>query len=399
MYTKTQPAKGNVLQGSTRITLCVFIDAFGWELARRHPFLDDILTHRAPLQTVFGYSSTCDPTILTGKLPREHGHFTFFTYGPDQSPFTHYRYFQFLPASLMERGRVRAKLSQIMKRMHGITGYFQLYNMPFRYLHLFDYTEKKNFFERDGVNGGQSTFLDYFRDCGIPFSRPEGYDEPAIFHEVTQAVENRSIAFAYLFLGKLDGILHANGTTSEKVSEHIAWYDREIRKLYRVAQERYDEVHLFVFSDHGMTDIRETCDLMTPIERLELDYGTDYVAVYDSTMARFWFLKDGAREAITTALREEPLGHIMSDEELARYGCDFPEHRYGELIFLMDPGVLICPSHMGVKPLAGMHGYTPEHKDSVASFMTNVDLPEMPHRLDGLHDIICADVAPAAAVT
>ena len=37
----------------------------------------------------------------------------------------------------------------------------------------------------------------------------------------------------------------------------------------------------------------------------------------------------------------------------------------------MDPGWLLCPSFMGEKPLAGMHGYSPEDKDSVAAFMTN----------------------------
>ena len=34
------------------LTLCVFIDAFGWELLRRHSFLDDLLSVKAPLQTV-----------------------------------------------------------------------------------------------------------------------------------------------------------------------------------------------------------------------------------------------------------------------------------------------------------------------------------------------------------
>jgi hypothetical protein len=40
-----------------------------------------------PLQTVLGYTSTCIPTILTGKSPQEHGHFSFFYYDPHESPF------------------------------------------------------------------------------------------------------------------------------------------------------------------------------------------------------------------------------------------------------------------------------------------------------------------------
>ena len=32
----------------------------------------DLFTHRAPCETIFGYSASCDPSILTGALPAEH---------------------------------------------------------------------------------------------------------------------------------------------------------------------------------------------------------------------------------------------------------------------------------------------------------------------------------------
>ena len=49
---------------SDRLSLFVFIDAFGWELVQHYPFLDDLLTVKAPLGTVFGYSSTyCHPVF------------------------------------------------------------------------------------------------------------------------------------------------------------------------------------------------------------------------------------------------------------------------------------------------------------------------------------------------
>ena len=380
-----------------KLVCCVFIDAFGCELLKRHAFLDDILIEKAPLETTFGYSSTCDPTILTGKMPREHGHFAFFAYDPKRSPFKHYRFFGLLPKWLMERGRVRAKFSQIMKRVHGFTGYFQLYNMPFRYLRLFNYTEQNNIFESGGINGGQPTIFDHLRDNGIPFCRPEGYNEAESVAEVEKAVRGGEIAFAYLFLGRLDALLHQYGTRAREVTEHIAWYETQIRSLYKTARETYDDVRLFIFSDHGMTDITQVCDLKGRIDQLDLVFGEDYAAVFDSTMARFWFLKDGARERIAAALEQEPLGHIMSEEEIASYGCDFPGQTFGELFFLMNPGVLICPSHMGVKPLAGMHGYTPTDEDSTASFMANVTVDPMPKGLEDLYALMRDQVSSRAA--
>lgn len=195
-----------------KLTLCVFIDALGWEVLKRHSFLDDILAVKAPLNTIFGYSSTCDPTILTGKLPREHGHFAFFAYDPKNSPFKNYRFFSILPKSIMQRGRVRGKLSQIMKRVHGFTGYFQLYNMPFKKLHLFNYTEQANIFEPGGINGGQATIFDFLKENKIPYCRPEGFNEPESVAEVARAIEAEQVTFVYLFLGRLDAILHQYGT-------------------------------------------------------------------------------------------------------------------------------------------------------------------------------------------
>ena len=74
------------------------------------------------------------------------------------------------------------------------------------------------------------------------------------------------------------------------------------------------------------------------------------------------------------------------------YGCDFPGNYYGELFFLMEPGILICPSHMGVKPLAGMHGFAPEDKDSTASFMSSVAVEFPPRRLEDLYTLMHDDI-------
>jgi predicted AlkP superfamily pyrophosphatase or phosphodiesterase len=378
-----------------RLTLCVFIDALGWEILQRHSFLDEILVEKGPLETIFGYSSTCDPTIITGKMPREHGHFAFFAYDPEKSPFGWYRYFAMLPRFLMERGRVRAKFSQIMKRVHGFTGYFQLYNMPFKTLHLFNYTEQANIFDPGGINGGQPTLFDHLRHNNIPFCRPAGFVETESIDEAESAIEKGNVPFVFLFLGRLDALLHEHGTDSPIVSEHIAWYEGEVHRLYEKASSQYEEVHLYLFSDHGMTDIREICGIKDTIDSLDLSFGVDYAAAYDSTMARFWFLRQGAREKVVAALEDEPMGRILADDELADYGCDFSGNTYGELFFLVKPGVLICPSHMGVKPLAGMHGFAPEDKDSTASFMSSVAVEPRPRRLEDLYALMRDDIGVA----
>jgi hypothetical protein len=152
-------------------------------------------------------------------------------------------------------------------------------------------------------------------------------------------------------------------------------------------------VELHLFSDHGMTDVRATCHLAERVEATGLKFGSDYVAVYDSTMARFWYLRAAARPVIQQALGPETSGRWLERSELQRWGCDFPGAFYGEDYFLMDPGVLICPSFMGAKPVVGMHGYAPDHADSVALFASTKSLAVRPRRLADLHDFILSEVA------
>ena len=377
---------------SEKIVLNVFIDAFGWEISRRHAFLDDVLATRGPLGTIFGYSSTCDPTIVTGLLPRDHGHFSFFHHSPSTSPFGFLRPLALLPRAITSRGRFRRVVSRVTRRILGYTGYFQLYNMPFRYLPLFGYSEKRDLYRPGGINSGAPTIFDRLRDRGIPFHvsdwrRPEAENLAAL----RGALDRGEIAFAYLYLASMDALLHRLGTTGPEVDYNIRWYDNQLRLVLDSAHRRYRKVHLHVFSDHGMTDVTDTCDLIPRIEALGLTFGKDYAACYDSTMARFWFLDDRAREKITAALAEEPRGEILSDKRLAEYGCDFPDRKYGQLFFLMKPGVLLCPSFMGERPLAGMHGYDPYHKDSVALFASSHRPDPAPKRLDDLHDLMLRD--------
>jgi hypothetical protein len=115
--------------------------------------------------------------------------------------------------------------------------------------------------------------------------------------------------------------------------------------------------------------------------------------MYDSTMARFWFPKNSAREKIIEVLEKEPRGQILSEARLREYGCDFADNTYGDLFFLMNPGVLLLPSFMGETSLAGMHGYAPEHQDSLAMLASNVVPEPMPQRLDDLYDLMLGEVS------
>ncbi len=367
------------------LPLFVFIDACGWEIIREDPFARTFAPVRKRLESVFGYSSACVPSILSGRWPVEHRNWCYFVYDPANSPFKSLSALRWLPNSLTSRRIFRRWLSRFIKVQLNFRGYFDLYNIPFRHISLYDFTEKKSPLQPGGMNRGTNIF-DYLQQQRIEYhvSAPER-DEAANLEALTRDIQREGIDFAFLYWPGLDGLLHRVGNRSPEVPAKLRQYESWITRVLATAHKHYSEVRLYVFSDHGMANCDELLDLKARIEPLPLKVGTDYAAVYDSTMARFWFFNDEARRQITTVLQQVPEGRIVPDAELEELGTLFPDRYFGELIFLVKEGVLIVPSHMGERPIRAMHGYHPSDPQSYAALCTN--LTEIPERVQAIPDI------------
>lgn len=358
------------------LPLFIMIDAMGWEILRDDPFGRDFAPVRKRLDSVFGYSSTCVPSILSGRWPDEHRNWCYFVHAPEQSPFRFLRPLRWLPAALTSRRLFRRVLTRVVKSRLGFRGYFDLYNIPFRHIHLFDFTEKKSPLQPGGMNRGGNIF-----DVLVAEQIPYFVSDPARTEEENRdalagRLRSGAVDFAFMYWPGLDGLLHRVGNRSPEVPARLRIYEEWIRRLLTIASEHYEEVRLYVFSDHGMANCDEHVNLKARIEALPVRMEVDYSVVYDSTMARFWFFNEPARAAITAELQRVPEGRILPDDELARMRTLFPDRSFGELIFLMREGALIVPSHMGERPIRAMHGYHPTDKHSYATLLTNQ--PEIP---------------------
>ncbi len=360
-----------------KLSLFLFIDAFGWEVRQRHPdFLKGLIVDSKPLETILGYSSACDPSIISGLTPAEHKLWSSYFYDPEHSPFTWTKPLGLLPDFIFNRGRVRGRMSRWVKKKCGITGYFQLYAVPFSQLHLFNYAEQKRIWEPGGLPQGRSVF-DRMTERGIPYyTHNSDFNDEQRIESLHAHIENQSIEFAYCSLGGLDGLMHAKGNNHPDIGKLMNRYDAAFRELIAAAELYYEEVAWYVFTDHGMHNVTGSYDLISDIQALELKWNQEYCAFYDSTMARFWFKSENARAKIFQCLENHPQGRILPDDELKKYGVFFEDGQYGELIFLMNSGVQIAPSFMGIKPCAGMHGFDPADPDSKASISSGKPIPE-----------------------
>jgi predicted AlkP superfamily pyrophosphatase or phosphodiesterase len=369
----------------TILPLFVFIDACGWEIIKQDPFAQAFAPHRKRLTSVFGYSSACVPSILSGSWPEDHRNWCYFVYNPVNSPFRSLRPLRWLPRAVTSRRIFRRWLSKFVKAHLKFRGYFDLYNIPFRYISLFDFTEKKNPLQPGGMNRGPNIF-DFLEIQSIPYHVSDPVQsETANLAALTAQIQAEAIDFAFLYWPDLDGLLHRVGNQSAEISPKLREYERRLEQLLADAQAHYAEVRLYVFSDHGMANCDLHVDLKARIEALDVRMGVDYAVVYDSTMARFWFFNPRAREVVTHCLQQVPEGRILPDQELKQLRAWFADRYFGELIFLMQEGALIVPSHMGERPIRAMHGYHPADPHSYAALLTNQ--PEIPGEIQAIPDV------------
>jgi predicted AlkP superfamily pyrophosphatase or phosphodiesterase len=351
------------MHNGSGVHVFVLIDALGWQILDGHDFLQDLLPFRRPLRTVLGFSSGAVPTILTGVPPGQHGHWNLFYYDPQGSPFRWLKSLSFLPNRLVDHRLTRKLLKEMGRHLLGLGPLFECCVSP-SLLPWFNWVEKKNIYERGGISGAPSIF-DALTEHGISYrvySYHHATDEQT-FEMAQRDLAIGAASFYFLYLSEMDHFLHDHCKDGQGLlGERLGWYAHNLRKVFLTALDADSNASLTIFSDHGMTPVEHRFDLVKQVKESGFVMPKDYLAVYDSTMARFWLFNPEARKKITDVLRAQTCGRILSDQELTSLGVFFPDRRYGELVFLLHPGWLISASDFNGKGWmpVGMLGFHPD---------------------------------------
>lgn len=362
-----------VTKGGRGAVLMIVIDALPWVLAEEAGFLREVAPFRGRLETVLGYSGAALPTLFSGKMPDEHGHWTMYYLDQRRSPFRPYKALLDLAGAVGRDGLARRFVEWALPLSASIKGYFKLYEVPLRLLPLLSLSERGDIFAPGGL-GATETIFDEMCRRGIRH-RTWAWrtSEEENFREAQEEVREGDSDVLFIYTPELDAAMHAEGVFSQGAMAKLREQERRVAELYREARRRFDKVSLLVFSDHGMIDVTETHDLMGRLASgVDLRAPEDYLAFYDSTIARFWSRKQGALDLLADALGGLDYGRILDPRELSELGLAFADAAYGELIFTLDPGHIILPSFMGTEAPAAMHGYHPGHPLSSAVYMSNL---------------------------
>jgi len=369
-----------------RISLCVLIDALGWKVLEDQQFLNDVLVYRQPLKTVLGFSSGAIPSLLTGQSPSQHGHWNLFYYDPDHSPFSWLRGLRHFPEKLVNHRVSQKLIKEAGRHFFHMGPQFECYVKP-TLMPYFNWVERRCIYEPGGVSGAPTIF-DSLVAAGIPY-RAYSYhhwNDQEILERAQNDLEHSDAEVFFVYLCELDAELHAFWAQPDRLRSMLAEYETKLRRLCETALRLDPNASIAVFSDHGMAPVTERHDLMKEVDALGWKMPDDYLVVYDSTMARFWFFNEEARGNIDACLKSQSYGHVLENSELQELGIYFPDRRYGETIFLLNSGCMFYRSdfHSGNWLPTGMHGYHPDDPYSDAVFLSNRSPLS---RLDTIRDI------------
>lgn len=187
----------------------------------------------------------------------------------------------------------------------------------------------------------------------------------------------------------LDLFGHKYGPNSteynDKLISLLDWLNRLILE---------DKFDLIIFSDHGMTYINDYFQPIPIFRHLNLKLNKDVIIWLDSTMVRIWLWSEKAKrekDKIISKFMDQSVGLFYDSPLRKKYGLDFHNRVYGDLIFQVDPHYEVFPNYyhyLRFPPSKGMHGYIPTHKDSYGIFYSNQNNLEKPKSVLNIFDYL-----------
>lgn len=363
----------------SKCLLVLLLDAFRPDYLPHTRFLRHLATTGAKGRLVEPFGFTARPAYFGGLSPGEAGYSHVFWFDPENSPFRPTRYLQPSRSGSVHEPILREAV--IRRARAAVTPYAADYintgRIPLHRLHYFDVPEQHAPF--DPAVGYESVFslleqasLEWYGAFWPIINRlHRATDEEILGAALTELTPDHR--FAFVHLTALDGIGHTFGPSSDEVLAGIDKIDRQVERLVSHCHELYSHVDVVVFGDHGMVNVLQSIDLEAGLNRAGLSHDSDYVAFYDSTMARFWCPTAYAEARLAEALERQKGGHLLSARDKTAWKIDRCDPRNGQLYFLAKPGTVIVPNYFQAEgdTVKGMHGYAPEVADNQGVFILN----------------------------
>jgi len=245
--------------------------------------------------------------------------------------------------------------------------------IPYNFLHYFAFSEKIEIFDPHALP--HPSLFDILRAPNLTWlwiAYPiADLHTKAVIKAFKEQI-NPTYDLVFLHLSELDWTGHDYGPNSEERKKALKEIDLAISEIIGFLEIMFQTVRWVIFGDHGMVEIKETLDLETLLSNnLPWKAPEDYIYFLDSTQARFWFKKEGARKDIQKFLSKlSEMGKVLGEKDYGELRIRFPHRKFGELFFVLHEGRVMYPDFFRrTSPPKGMHGYLPDVRDNWAAFL------------------------------
>lgn len=355
-----------------QVFLVFFLDAVRYDDIRPMdtPFLYEIAKKGmfGRLQTILAFDGIA-PTIFTGTYPEVHGVWTQHLLAGKDGPYNWIslaspflgRIDQTIEGSNLLWKAFRFAILKASLFANNRTYYPGINKVPFRDLAAFDFSLRRGLSEKNAFGSIPSLF-DLLMEKGVGYAVADHsafQTDQKVVQKVLQIKKPPEVV--YVRLMDLDEASHSYGVFSQERRKGLANLDWCVHTVFNHFQHLGLDPVVVLFADHGFMNVTAHLDIMHHIVVNGVS-EQDFTVFLDSTMARFWG-DDETIEKISQALSDLKTGRILTDADLRYYHVP-KSSRYGNLVFLADPGVVVLPNfYQGTVAVKGMHGYIPEIQD------------------------------------
>lgn len=330
--------------------LIVFIDAFPYKSLKHAKYLSSF-SHKAKVIPGIGYSINVKAEIFGDYTPDDAGFFCEWMYDPN-APL---RKYQSIFSLIHNFSRLNYYGDRILHKVISKLLGENIFNIPFNCLGYFKISGNCAYED----NFHLPTIFSENSFKKVLYSRypSTGNRDQQVFSEAKKVVNEDVYTNIFVALADLDYLTHMVGVGSPEHTKKIKQLDEELGSLCTQFLEKNPDANLIILSDHGMANVKGSVKV-----DLESHFGEpseeSYIQFIDSTMLRVWTFKKSLGEDIEEYLSSFSHGMILTPEERKKFGVF--SRKFGDIIFLLNEGLVFRPSYFGRKLPRAMHGYHPK---------------------------------------
>lgn len=180
----------------------------------------------------------------------------------------------------------------------------------------------------------------------------------------------QSNAVTILYMDELDYWGHRLGTESSIYNSILENVVDFVRLTIKKACSNRSNFRTVVFSDHGMISTPNHINLWNDVIRDKM-FGKDYIFFLDATTVRAYYLndKETTKDRVGKIIERRLSKHArdLSLDEMRKKRLPITR-KYGDRIWLLEPGYVLYPNFMSWLPPWGMHAYDPSHPSQTGLF-------------------------------